>query len=50
MNNKTIVAVGLLSACVLPGAHAASYSPNNFLLGDWNGERTRLHEQGVDFQ
>ena len=50
MTNKTIVAVGLLSACALPGAHAASYSPNNFLLGDWNGERTRLHEKGVDFQ
>ncbi|NUT76865.1 carbohydrate porin [Pseudomonas sp. C1C7] len=50
MTRKYRVAAGLLSVCACAGAHAADYSPNNFLLGDWNGERTRLHEQGVDFQ
>ncbi|QXZ17163.1 carbohydrate porin [Pseudomonas sp. AO-1] len=50
MTNNAIVVAGLLGACVLPCAHASSYSPNNFLLGDWGGERTRLHQQGVDFQ
>ncbi|NVZ17591.1 MULTISPECIES: carbohydrate porin [unclassified Pseudomonas] len=50
MKKITVAGVGLLSACVFSSAHAQGYSPNNFLLGDWNGERTRLHDQGVDFQ
>ncbi|BCX67686.1 carbohydrate porin [Pseudomonas izuensis] len=50
MTRKYRVAAGLLSVCACAGAQAADYSPSNFLLGDWNGERTRLHEQGVDFQ
>lgn len=41
---------GLLAACLLTPAHAADYSPDQFLLGDWNGARTRLHEAGVDLQ
>ncbi|WP_213663466.1 carbohydrate porin [Stutzerimonas stutzeri] len=41
---------GLLAACLFTAAHAADYSPDQFLLGDWNGNRTRLHEAGVDLQ
>lgn len=41
---------GLLVACLLTSAQAAEYSPDQFLFGDWNGARTRLHEAGVDLQ
>ncbi len=41
---------GLLAACLFTSAHAAEYSPDQFLFGDWNGSRTRLHEAGVDLQ
>ena len=41
---------GLLAACLLTSAQAAEYSPDQFLFGDWNGSRTRLHEAGVDLQ
>ncbi|MDZ3992527.1 carbohydrate porin [Pseudomonas sp. Teo4] len=50
MPRTTLLGLSLLGACALPCAHAQSYSPDQFLLGDWSGERTRLHEQGVDFQ
>ena len=41
---------GILAACLITSAHAAEYSPDQFLFGDWNGSRTRLHESGVDLQ
>ena len=41
---------GLLAACLFTSAQAAEYSPDQFLFGDWNGSRTRLHEAGVDLQ
>lgn len=40
---------GLLAAGLLSTAHATTpYSTDQFLLGDWGGSRTRLHEAGVD--
>lgn len=48
MARTTLIGVGLLGACALPLAQADSYSPANFLFGDWQGQRTLLHEQGVD--
>lgn len=50
MARTTLIGVGLLGACALPLAQADSYSPANFLFGDWQGQRTLLHEQGVDLQ
>lgn len=50
MARSTLIGVGLLGACALPLAQADSYSPASFLFGDWQGQRTRLHEQGVDLQ
>lgn len=50
MTKMTVLGAGFMGVCALSSAHAQSYSPDNFLLGDWKGERTRLHEQGVDFQ
>ena len=41
---------GVLAACLFTSAQAAEYSPDQFLFGDWNGSRTRLHEAGVDLQ
>ena len=41
---------GLLAACLFTSAQAAEYSPDQFLFGDWNGSRTRLHEAGVSTQ
>jgi len=32
------------------GAAAQQASPNQGLLGDWGGERTRLYQRGIDFQ
>jgi len=49
MARTSLAGLGLLGLCALQTAHADGYSQNNFLLGDWNGERTHLHEQGVDF-
>ena len=46
MKNR-ITAVLAISACA--GVHAEDFSPSNYLLGDWNGARRDLHEQGVDF-
>jgi porin len=41
---------GVLAVCLFTSAQAAEYSPDQFLFGDWNGSRTRLHEAGVDLQ
>lgn len=50
MTRTTLIGVGLLGVCALQQAQADNYSPGNFLFGDWQGQRTRLHEQGVDLQ
>jgi porin len=42
----------IASCCLCVGsiiAHAAHASDNPYLFGDWNGERTRLAEQGINF-
>jgi porin len=40
----------LAALCLCPLAQAQEASPNQGLLGDWGGARTRLYERGVDFQ
>lgn len=50
MTRSTLIGVGLLGVCALQQAQADNYSPGNFLFGDWQGQRTRLHEKGVDLQ
>lgn len=40
----------LAALCIAGGASAQAASPNQGLLGDWGGERTRLYQAGVDFQ
>jgi porin len=46
---KNITLTALLMLNSFADAHAEDYSPNNFLLGDWGGKRSELHDQGVDF-
>jgi porin len=36
--------------CAASGCYADDASPNQGLTGDWGGLRTRLYQQGVDFQ
>ena len=44
--HATIIAAAVFStACI-----ADEGSPNQGLFGDWGGLRTRLYQQGVDFQ
>jgi porin len=45
---KHVVALTLALASV--DAYAEEVSPNQGLLGDWGGVRTRLYQDGVDFQ
>jgi porin len=45
---KWLLAAVVLSACTR--ALADSLDSGQFLLGDWGGVRTGLHEHGVDFQ
>jgi porin len=46
---KSTTLAALLTLNSFCGAYADDYSPDKFLLGDWGGKRTELHEQGVDF-
>jgi porin len=50
----TLVLAVLLSAAVVRADDAvkapATPEPSPWLFGDWNGERTRLKERGIDFQ
>jgi porin len=46
---NAIVAIAAL-ACCSAGVRADDASPNQGVLGDWGGARTRLYQQGVDFQ
>lgn len=49
MRSKTWLAgTVLLAACTL--ARADDLSSDSYLLGDWGGLRSKLHERGVDFQ
>ena len=47
MREWIVVAV---AACCSAGALADDASPNQGMLGDWGGARTRLYQQGLDFQ
>ena len=40
----------LALTCASAGSNADEVSPNQGLLGDWGGERTRLYQRGIDFQ
>ncbi len=40
----------LVVACAAAGAAADDVSPNQGMLGDWGGARTRLYREGIDFQ
>jgi porin len=42
--------LGLAALCLSALAQAQDESPNQGLLGDWGGVRTRVYERGVDFQ
>jgi len=46
--HKHLVVLAL--ACFSVGAYADQASPNQGLLGDWGGLRTRLYQNGIDFQ
>lgn len=45
---RPLLLLSMLALC--PLAYAADDSSDPFLLGDWGGLRTRLHERGVDLQ
>lgn len=50
--NKTIFALYVLTVCITPTYIYADefYSQNRqYLLGDWNGKRNNLSDQGIDF-
>src|SRR5207253_8487028 len=46
--HKRLVVLAL--ACFSVDAYANEASPNQGLLGDWGGLRTRLYQNGIDFQ
>ncbi len=51
MNMRILTLAGAVLAGLLPvAAQAADADASAWLLGDWDGARTRLHESGVDFQ
>lgn len=45
-----IAVIGLLVVSAEARGQAAGSAESPYLLGDWGGERTKLHDAGVDFQ
>ena len=44
------IGLGAGMTAISAGAAAQEASPNQGLLGDWDGARTRLYQRGIDFQ
>ncbi len=47
LHTTALLCTQLALACSY--AQAEAYDPAAFLLGDWNGARTQLHDNGIDF-
>lgn len=45
-----IAAIGILGTAAAAWGQAAGAADSPYLLGDWGGERQKLHDAGVDFQ
>jgi porin len=46
---STLTLATLLALYGSAHAQADTYEPRSFLLGDWGGTRSQLHDEGVDF-